>query len=145
MAAYNEVYYKEIRNQQGRLFERAGLTYPDMDFWWFVRAYFSSKVGSLVERAHPREANMLGKELLVEFMQEIDYNYQKGKANLSFSADWIGQLLAACHFYYNVKTLDLIDKVTTQYIDRVYYAWQEIPLVEAARRLYTCYNTKSKG
>lgn len=108
-----------MRNQQGRLFELAGLTYKDMDFWWFVYAYFKSKTGRLVEQGHPREVNMLGKELLKEFMEDIDYQYQKGEANLSFSADWIGQVLAACRFYYKVNTIDLIDKVTPAYIERV--------------------------
>lgn len=142
MSAYPEVYYKEVRNQQGRLFELAGLTYKDMDFWWFVHAYFKSKTGRLVEHGHPREVNMLGKELLKEFMEGINYQYQKGEANLSFSADWIGQVLAACRFYYEVDTIDLIDKVTPAYIERVFRAWHEIPLTEAARRLYTYYTTK---
>lgn len=142
MAAYFELYYPEVRNQQGRLFELAGLNYPDMDFWWFVRAYLASNVCRLVEHGHPREVNMLGKEWLVEFMQEIDYKYQKGKANLSFSADWIGQVLAACRFYYSVNTLELVNKVTPAYIERVYRAWHEIPLTEAANRLYTYYTTK---
>lgn len=142
MTAYKEVYYKEVRNQQGRLFELAGLTYPDMDFWWFVHAYFKSDVGRLVEHGHPREVNMLGKELLAEFMQKIDYKYQKGEANLSFSADLIGQLLAACRFYYCVDTIALVDKVTPEYIERAYHGWHEIPLVEAARRLYIYYITK---
>lgn len=142
MSAYPECYYKEVRNQQGRLFELAGLRYPDMDFWWFVEAYFKSDVGRLVEHGHPREVNMLGKELLAEFMQKIDYKYKKGRANLSFSADWIGQVLAACRFYYSVDTLALIDKVTPEYIERAYLGWHEIPLTEAARRLYTYYTTK---
>lgn len=79
-----------MRNQQGRLFELTEPTYKDLDFWWFVHAYFKSKTGRLVEHGHPREVNMLDKELLKEFMVGINYQYQKGEAHLSFSADWSG-------------------------------------------------------
>lgn len=73
-----------MRNQQGRLFELTEPTYKDLDFWWFVHAYFKSKTGRLVEHGHPREVNMLDKELLKEFMVGIIINTRKVRLTFRF-------------------------------------------------------------
>lgn len=135
MRDHLKAYLDEVVENQGKLFDYIAITYPDMDTEDFIQAYMKSKTRKYMDEAQAYVCTMDAKELWVYFQKTDKYRLKKGEALKGFMPDWIGEFYAYYQWKYNVPSAELVDKISLDYLEKMYPGLHDLELDLAVEKV----------
>lgn len=137
MRDHLKAYLDEVVKNQGKLFDYIAITYPDMDTEDFIQAYMKSKTRKYLDEAQAYVCTMDAQELWVYFQKTDKYRLKEGEALKGFMPDWIGEFYAYYQWKYNVPSAELVDKISLDYLERMYPGLHDLELDLAVEKVGT--------
>lgn len=135
MRNHLKAYLDEVVENQGKLFDYIAITYPDMDTEDFIQAYMKSKTRRYLDEAQAYVCTMDAQELWVYFQKTDKYRLKKGEALKGFIPDWIGEFYAYYQWKYNVPSAELVDKISLDYLEKMYPGLHDLELDLAVEKV----------
>ena len=94
MAAYSDVYLRDVVENQGKLFDYVAQNFQDKDTEDFIKTYMKSKTRKSIDDAQAYVNTMDAEELWKYFCETEQYKMKSGEAMQGFMPDWIGEFYA---------------------------------------------------
>lgn len=135
MRNHLKAYLDEVVENQGKLFDYIAITYPDMDTEDFIQAYMKSKTRKYLDEAQAYVCTMDARELWVYFQKTDKYRLKEGEALKGFMPDWIGEFYAYYQWKYNVPSAELVDKISLDYLEKMYPGLHDLELDLAVEKV----------
>lgn len=135
MRAYSEAYLHDIVENQGKLFDLVSQEYPDKDTADFINAYMRSRTRGNIDDCQVYVSTKTAEELLQYFVKNERYEFKSGKGMAGFMPDWIGEFYAYYQWYYNIKSMDVIDKIPLEFLSKAYYGLHDLSLDLAVKKV----------
>lgn len=135
MAAYSDVYLKDVVENQGKLFDYVAQNFRDKDTEDFINAYMNSKVRKSIDEAQAYVNTMDAKTLWSYFCDTEQYKMKPGKAMQGFMPDWIGEFYAYYQWYYNLPSADVAKKIPLDFLKKAYYGLHDLDLELAVQKV----------
>ncbi len=135
MRDHLKAYLDEVVENQGKLFDYIAITYPDMDTEDFIQAYMKSKTRKYLDEAEAYVCTMDARELWEYFQKTDKYRLKEGEALKGFMPDWIGEFYAYYQWKYNVPSAELVDKVSLDYLEKMYPGLHDLELDLAVEKV----------
>lgn len=135
MGAYSKVYLEEIVENQGKLFDYVATRFPETDTEDFILAYMKSKTRKYIDEAQAYICTMDAEDLWLYFKKTDCYKQKKGAVMKGFLPDWIGEFYAYYQWQYNIPSSELVDKLTVDYMKKVYLGLHDLDLSLAVRKV----------
>ena len=113
--AYDELYAGDVIIQQGGLFEYIARIHPNVDFILFVKEYMQSDLRSDIDVGWPKAAALLVRELYNRYTLKEGHSIPVGGCRVSENAaGWVGRFYAYYQWYWNIKSVDLVKRLTPE-------------------------------
>ncbi len=135
MRAYAQDYLNDVVENQGKLFDYVAQSYPDMDTEHFIKTYMASKTRKSIDEAKAYVNTMSAKELWEYFIETENYSLKSGKALNGFMPDWIGEFYAYYQWYYNISSVEVLEKVPLDFLEKAYYGLHDLELDLAVQKV----------
>ena len=135
MRAYAQDYLNDVVENQGKLFDYVAQSYPDMDTEDFIKTYMASKTRKSIDEAKAYVNTMSAKELWEYFIETENYSLKSGKALNGFMPDWIGEFYAYYQWYYNISSVEVLEKVPLDFLEKAYYGLHALELDLAVQKV----------
>ena len=135
MRAYAQDYLNDVVENQGKLFDYVAQSYPDMDTQDFIKTYMASKTRKSIDEAIAYVNTMSAKELWEYFIETENYSLKSGKALNGFMPDWIGEFYAYYQWYYNISSVEVLEKVPLDFLEKAYYGLHDLELDLAVQKV----------
>lgn len=135
MRAYAQDYLNDVVENQGKLFDFVAQSYPDMDTKDFIKTYMASKTRKSIDEAKAYVNTMSAKELWEYFIETENYSLKFGKALKGFMPDWIGEFYAYYQWYYNISSVEVLEKVPLDFLEKAYYGLHDLELDLAVQKV----------
>ena len=135
MRAYAQDYLNDVVEYQGKLFDYVAQSYPDMDTEDFIKTYMASKTRKSIDEAKAYVNTMSAKELWEYFIETENYSLKSGKALNGFMPDWIGEFYAYYQWYYNISSVEVLEKVPLDFLEKAYYGLHDLELDLAVQKV----------
>ena len=135
MRAYSEEYLNDVVENQGKLFDFAAQTFPNMDIEDFINTYMISKTRKSIDEAKAYVNTMDAKELWKYFSDTEQYQLKDGEALEGFMPDWIGEFYAYYQWYFNIPSSELIQKIPVDFLKKAYYGLHDLELDLAMQKV----------
>ena len=135
MRAYAQDYLNDVVENQGKLFDYVAQSYPDMDTEDFIKTYMASKIRKSIDEAKAYVNTMSAKELWEYFIETENYSLKSGKALNGFMPDWIGEFYAYYQWYYNISSVEVLEKVPLDFLEKAYYGLHDLELDLAVQKV----------
>lgn len=135
MRAYAQDYLNDVVENQGKLFDYVAQSYPDMDTEDFIKTYMASKTRKSIDEAKAYVNTMSAKELWEYFIETENYSLKSGKALNGFMPDWIGEFYAYYQWYYNISSVEVLEKVSLDFLEKAYYGLHDLELDLAVQKV----------
>lgn len=135
MQAYAEEYLDDVVENQGKLFDYVAFTYRDKDTIDFIKAYMRSKTRKSIDEAKAYVNTMDAKTLWNYFVDTEGYELKPGESMEGFIPDWIGEFYAYYQWYYNISSVEVIDKVPIDFLIKAYYGLHDLDLELAVKKV----------
>lgn len=135
MRAYEQDYLNDVVENQGKLFDYVAQSYPDMDTQDFIKTYMASKTRKSIDEAKAYVNTMSAKELWEYFIETENYSLKSGKALNGFMPDWIGEFYAYYQWYYNISSVEVLEKVPLDFLEKAYYGLHDLELDLAVQKV----------
>ena len=135
MRAYAQDYLNDVVENQGKLFDFVAQSYPDMDTEDFIKTYMASKTRKSIDEAKAYVNTMSAKELWEYFIETENYSLKSGKALNGFMPDWIGEFYAYYQWYYNISSVEVLEKVPLDFLEKAYYGLHDLELDLAVQKV----------
>ena len=74
-------------------------------------------------------------ELWTYFNSTEHYSLKKGKALEGFMSDWIGEFYAYYQWYYNIASVELVEKIPVSFLKKAYYGLHDLELDLAVKKV----------
>lgn len=133
--AYEQDYLNDVVENQGKLFDYVAQSYPDMDTEDFIKTYMASKTRKSIDEAKAYVNTMSAKELWEYFIETENYSLKSGKALNGFMPDWIGEFYAYYQWYYNISSVEVLEKVPLDFLEKAYYGLHDLELDLAVQKV----------
>lgn len=133
--AYEQDYLNDVVENQGKLFDYVAQSYPDMDTQDFIKTYMASKTRKSIDEAKAYVNTMSAKELWEYFIETENYSLKSGKALNGFMPDWIGEFYAYYQWYYNISSVEVLEKVPLDFLEKAYYGLHDLELDLAVQKV----------
>lgn len=135
MRAYAQDYLNDVVENQGKLFDYVAQSYPDMDTQDFIKTYMASKTRKSIDEAKAYVNTMSAKELWEYFIETENYSLKSGKALNGFMPDWIGEFYAYYQWYYNISSVEVLEKVPLDFLEKAYHGLHDLELDLAVQKV----------
>jgi len=135
MRAYAQDYFNDVVENQGKFFNYVAQSYPDMDTEDFIKTYMASKTRKSIDEAKAYVNTMSAKELWEYFIETENYSLKSGKALNGFMPDWIGEFYAYYQWYYNISSVEVLEKVPLDFLEKAYYGLHDLELDLAVQKV----------
>lgn len=135
MRAHAQDYLNDVVENQGKLFDYVAQSYPDMDTQDFIKTYMASKTRKSIDEAKAYVNTMSAKELWEYFIETENYSLKSGKALNGFMPDWIGEFYAYYQWYYNISSVEVLEKVPLDFLEKAYHGLHDLELDLAAQKV----------
>ena len=135
MRAHAQDYLNDVVENQGKLFDYVAQSYPDMDTEDFIKTYMASKTRKSIDEAKAYVNTMSAKELWEYFIETENYSLKSGKALNGFMPDWIGEFYAYYQWYYNISSVEVLEKVPFDFLEKAYYGLHDLELDLAVQKV----------
>lgn len=135
MRAHAQDYLNDVVENQGKLFDYVAQSYPDMDTQDFIKTYMASKTRKSIDEAKAYANTMSAKELWEYFIETENYSLKSGKALNGFMPDWIGEFYAYYQWYYNISSVEVLEKVPLDFLEKAYYGLHDLELDLAVQKV----------
>lgn len=135
MRAYAQDYLNNVVENQGKLFDYVAQSYPDMDTEDFIKTYMASKTRKSIDEAKAYVNTMSAKELWEYFIETENYSLKSGKALNGFMPDWIGEFYAYYQWYYIISSVEVLEKVPLDFLEKAYYGLHDLELDLAVQKV----------
>lgn len=135
MRAYSEVYLEEVVENQGKLFDFVAQSFPDKDTEDFITAYMNGKTRKSIDEAQAYVSTMDAKELWNYYSVNEEYKLKPGKALEGFLPDWLGEFYAYYQWYYNISSVDVIQKIPLEFLKKAYWGLHDLELDLAVQKV----------
>lgn len=135
MRAYARDYLNDVVENQGKLFDFVAQSYPNMDTEDFIKTYMASKTRKSIDEAKAYVNTMSAKELWEYFIETENYSLKSGKALNGFMPDWIGEFYAYYQWYYNISSVEVLEKVPLDFLEKAYYGLHDLELDLAVQKV----------
>ena len=133
--AYEQDYLNDVVENQGKLFDYVAQSYPDMDTEDFIKTYMASKTRKSIDEAKAYVNTMSAKELWEYFIETENCSLKSGKALNGFMPDWIGEFYAYYQWYYNISSVEVLEKVPLDFLEKAYYGLHDLELDLAVQKV----------
>lgn len=135
MHAYSESYLEQVVETQGDLFDFVSHNYPNCDTRDFINFYMKSKTRSYIDDCQAY-VNTMDREDLWEYFLNVDrYSLKSGKTLTGFMADWIGEFYAYYQWYYNISSIELVEKIPLDFLIKAYPGLHDLDLELAVQKV----------
>lgn len=135
MRAHAQDYLNDVVENQGKLFDYVAQSYPDMDTEDFIKTYMASKTRKSINEAKAYVNTMSAKELWEYFIETENYSLKSGKALNGFMPDWIGEFYAYYQWHYNISSVEVLEKVPLDFLEKAYYGLHDLELDLAVQKV----------
>ena len=135
MRAHAQDCLNDVVENQGKLFDYVAQSYPDMDTQDFIKTYMASKTRKSIDEAKAYVNTMSAKELWEYFIETENYSLKSGKALNGFMPDWIGEFYAYYQWYYNISSVEVLEKVPLDFLEKAYYGLHDLELDLAVQKV----------
>lgn len=135
MRAHAQDYLNDVVENQGKLFDYVAQSYPDMDTEDFIKTYMASKTRKSIDEAKAYVNTMSAKELWEYFIETENYSLKSGKALNGFMPDWIGEFYAYYQWHYNISSVEVLEKVPLDFLEKAYYGLHDLELDLAVQKV----------
>lgn len=135
MRAHAQDYLNDVVENQGKLFDHVAQSYPDMDTEDFIKTYMASKTRKSIDEAKAYVNTMSAKELWEYFIETENYSLKSGKALNGFMPDWIGEFYAYYQWHYNISSVEVLEKVPLDFLEKAYYGLHDLELDLAVQKV----------
>lgn len=135
MRAYAQDYLNDVVENQGKLFDYVAQSYPDMDTEDFIKTYMASKTRKSIDEAKAYVNTMSAKELWEYFIETENHSLKSGKALNGFMPDWIGEFYAYYQWYYNISSVEVLEKVPLDFLEKAYHGLHDLELDLAVQKV----------
>ncbi len=135
MKAYLDAYLDDVVENQGKLFDFIAQTFPDKDTVDFIEAYMASKTRRNIDEAKAYVNTMNAKELWHYFSETEGYILKSGNALKGFIPDWIGEFYAYYQWYYNMPSIEIIQKIPVNFLIKAYCGLHDLKLDLAVKKM----------
>ena len=135
MKAYSEVYLDDVVETQGKLFDLIAQKYPDMDTENFINTYMASKTRKAIDNSQAYVNTMDAVDLWNYFTNTENYKLKPGEALKGFFPKWIGEFYAYYQWYYNVPSIEVIQKLPINFLKKSYQSLSALDLELAVQKM----------
>lgn len=135
MRAYSQDYLNDVVKNQGMLFDFVAQAFPDMDTEDFIKSYMVSKTRKSIDEAQAYVNTMNAKELWEYFTETEKYSLKPGKSLVGFMPDWIGEFYAYYQWYYNIPSIEVLQKIPIDFLKKAYYGMHDLELDLAVQKV----------
>lgn len=135
MRAYAQDYLNDVVENQGKLFDYVAQSYHDMDTQDFIKTYMASKTRKSIDEAKAYANTMSAKELWEYFIETENHSLKSGKALNGFMPDWIGEFYAYYQWYYNISSVEVLEKVPLDFLEKAYHGLHDLELDLAVQKV----------
>lgn len=137
MGAYPIEYLNDVVENQGKLFDYVAQEHPDADTADFIRAYMRSKTRKSIDEGKAYVNTMGPRELWEYFTNTDGYVLTPGKALQGFVPDWIGEFYAYYQWYYDIPSVEVLQRIPLEFLQRSYYGLHDLELDLAVQKVGT--------
>ena len=135
MKAYSEVYLDDVVENQGKLFDLIAQKYPNMDTENFINTYMASKTRKAIDNSQAYVNTMDAVDLWNYFTNTENYKLKPGEALKGFFPKWIGEFYAYYQWYYNVPSIEVIQKLPINFLKKSYQSLSALDLELAVQKV----------
>ena len=135
MKAYSEVYLDDVVENQGKLFDLIAQKYPDMDTENFINTYMASKTRKAIDNSQAYVNTMDAVDLWNYFTNTENYTLKPGEALKGFFPKWVGEFYAYYQWYYNMPSIEVIQKVPISFLKKSYQGLSDLDLELAVQKV----------
>ena len=135
MKAYSEVYLDDVVENQGKLFDLIAQKYPDMDTENFINTYMASKTRKAIDNSQAYVNTMDAVDLWNYFTNTENYKLKPGETLKGFFPKWIGEFYAYYQWYYNIPSVEVIEKLPISFLKNAYHGLHDLDLELAVQKV----------
>ena len=135
MKAYSEVYLDDVVENQGKLFDLIAQKYPDMDTENFINTYMASQTRKAIDNSQAYVNTMDAVDLWNYFTNTENYTLKPGEALKGFFPKWVGEFYAYYQWYYNVPSIEVIQKLPINFLKKSYQSLNALDLELAVQKV----------
>ena len=135
MKAYSEVYLDDVVENQGKLFDLIAQKHPDMDTENFINTYMASKTRKAIDNSQAYVNTMDAVDLWNYFTNTENYKLKPGEALKGFFPKWVGEFYAYYQWYYNVPSIEVIQKLPINFLKKSYQSLNALDLELAVQKV----------
>ena len=135
MKAYSEVYLGDVVENQGKLFDLIAQKHPDMDTENFINTYMASKTRKAIDKSQAYVNTMDAIDLWNYFSTTENYKLKPGEALKGFFPKWVGEFYAYYQWYYNMPSIEVIQKVPISFLKKAYLGLHDLDLELAVQKV----------
>ena len=135
MKAYSEVYLDDVVENQGKLFDLIAQKYPDMDTENFINTYMASKTRKAIDNSQAYVNTMDAVDLWNYFTNTENYKLKPGETLKGFFPKWVGEFYAYYQWYYNVPSIEVIQKLPINFLKKSYQSLSALDLELAVQKM----------
>ena len=135
MKAYSEVYLDDVVENQGKLFDLIAQKYPNMDTENFINTYMASKTRKAIDNSQAYVNTMDAVDLWNYFTNTENYKLKPGETLKGFFPKWIGEFYAYYQWYYNVPSIEVVQKLPINFLKKSYQSLSALDLELAVQKM----------
>lgn len=135
MRGYSQAYLNDVVENQGKLFDFVAQSFSDSDTEDFIKTYMASKTRKSIDEGQAYVNTMSSKELWDYFAKTEQYSLKPGKALEGFIPQWIGEFYAYYQWYYDISSVEVLQKVPLDFIKKAYYGLHDLELNLAVQKV----------
>ena len=135
MKAYSEIYLDDVVENQGKLFDLIAQKYPDMDTENFINTYMASKTRKAIDNSQAYVNTMDAVDLWNYFTNTENYKLKPGETLKGFFPKWVGEFYAYYQWYYNVPSIEVIQKLPINFLKKSYQSLSALDLKLAVQKV----------
>lgn len=135
MAAYSDVYLRDVVENQGKLFDYVAQNFQDKDTEDFIKTYMKSKTRKSIDDAQAYVNTMYAEELWKYFCETEQYKMKSGEAMQGFMPDWIGEFYAYYQWYFNLPSAEVVKKIPIDFLKKAYFGLHDLELDLAVQKV----------
>ena len=106
-----------------------------MDTEHFIVAYMTSKTRKSIDESQAYVNTMDAKILWEYFIKTDQYGLKTGNSLSGFEVGWIGEFYAYYQWFYNIPSVEVINKVSVRFLKQAYYGLRDLDLELAVRKV----------
>lgn len=131
MEAYSKSYLDEVCETQGKFFDYMLEKNPNLDCENFIISYMQSKTRSYIDNSQAYVMTLNYKDLYEYFFEVDDFKVKDGNRIDGFMLNWIGQFYSYYQWFYNIKSVELVKKITVSFLEKSYNGLHDLSLKDA--------------